>query len=323
MYSDRLEYIRFCEKEIQIPIFSQAWWLDAVCGENNWDVILIKNSNEIIASFPYYICQDKFRVKCIKMPMLTQKLGPYIKYPEGQKYASRLSYEKKIIQEIIDKLPKYDFFNVHFDYKFVNWLPFFWNGFQQTTRYTYVLEDISDSEYVFSCFEHSKRKNINRAIKEVEIFYDLPCKDFYENHKMTLQKQGEIISYSYEVFEKIYNGVYTNNAGRVIYCKDSDGNIHAALLVIWDNESAFDLISTIDPSYRSSGAATLLVYEIIKKLSGRVKVFDFEGSMIEGVEDSFRKFGSIQKPYFRIYKFNTRKYKILRAIKDIINAFRD
>ena len=257
------------------------------------------------------------------MPMLTQKLGPYIKYPEGQKYASRLSYEKKIIQEIIDKLPKYDFFNVHFDYKFVNWLPFFWNGFQQTTRYTYVLEDISDSEYVFSCFEHSKRKNIKRAIKEVEIFYDLPCKDFYENHKMTLQKQGEIISYSYEVFEKIYNGVYTNNAGRVIYCKDSDGNIHAALLVIWDNESAFDLISTIDPSYRSSGAATLLVYEIIKKLSGRVKVFDFEGSMIEGVEDSFRKFGSIQKPYFRIYKFNTRKYKILRAIKDIINAFRD
>ena len=313
---NKKKYIDFCTRESLIPIFSIPWWLDAVCGPENWDVILVEKGNEIVASFPYYLKKGNLGMTYITMPVLTQKLGPYIKYPITQKYSSRLSYEKEIMLEIINRLPIFDYFNMHFDYRYSNWLPFYWRGFEQTTRYTYIIEDISDFEHVFSCFEHSKRKNIKKAIKEVEIFYDLPCKDFYENHKMTLQKQGEVISYSYEIFE-------TNNAGRVIYCKDSEGNIHAALLVIWDNESAFDLISTIDPSYRNSGAATLLVYEMIKLLSGKVDKFDFEGSMIEGVEESFRKFGTIQKSYFRIYKRNTRKCKLIQAVKDLVHAFRN
>ncbi|MCI6413336.1 MAG: GNAT family N-acetyltransferase [Butyricimonas virosa] len=323
MGNNKSIYIDFCDRETNIPIFSTPWWLDAVCGPENWDVILVEKGNEIVASFPYYMKKGKLGMKYITMPILTQKLGSYIKYPANQKYSSRLSYEKEIMLEIINQLPPSDYFNVHFDYRYSNWLPFYWKDFQQTTRYTYVLEDISDPEHVFSCFEHSKRKNIKKAIKEVEIFYDLPCEDFYENHKMTLQKQGEVISYSYEIFERIYKGIYANNAGRVIYCKDSEGNIHAALLVIWDNESAFDLISTIDPSYRNSGAATLLVYEMIKLLSGKVNKFDFEGSMIEGVEESFRKFGTIQKSYFRIYKQNSRKCKLIHAVKDFVHAFRN
>lgn len=317
------KYIVFCEREKEVPVFSQAWWLDAVCGEENWNVILVENGEEIIASFPYYITQKKFGLKYIGMPVLTQKLGPYIKYPKGQKSTSRLSYEKEIMQEIINKLPLYDFFSVNFDYKYTNWLPFYWKGFIQTTRYTYVIDDISDSEIVFNNFEHSKRKNIKKANKEVQVLYDLSADDFYNNHRMTLQKQGKIISYPYETFKRIYDGAYKNGQGRVIYCKDTDGNIHAALLVVWDGYSAYDLISTIDPTYRNSGAATLLVFEIIKFLADKVKVFDFEGSMIEGVEESFRKFGTVQKPYFCVYKANSRKYKLLGAIKELLNAIKN
>lgn len=28
-------YDKFCEKNY-IPIFSKPWWLDAVCGKDNW-----------------------------------------------------------------------------------------------------------------------------------------------------------------------------------------------------------------------------------------------------------------------------------------------
>lgn len=317
------KYIVFCGREKEIPVFSQAWWLDAVCGEENWDVILIEKGEEIVASFPYCITREKFGLIYIGMPVLTQKLGPYIRYPKGQKSASRLSYEKEIMQEIIMRLPCYDFFSVNFDYKYTNWLPFYWKGFHQTTRYTYVIDDISDTEAVFNNFEHSKRKNIKKANKEVEVLYDLSAADFYNNHKMTLQKQGEVISYSYDIFKRLYDGAYKNDQGRVIYCKDADGNIHAALFVVWDAYSAYDLISTIDPAFRNSGAATLLVFEMIKYLAGKVGVFDFEGSMIEGVEESFRKFGTIQKPYFCISKANSRKYKLIHVIKEFVNAARN
>ena len=35
----------------------QDWWLDAVCGEENWDVSLVKRDNKVIGSFPFFLKQ--------------------------------------------------------------------------------------------------------------------------------------------------------------------------------------------------------------------------------------------------------------------------
>lgn len=90
------------------------------------------------------------------------------------------------------------------------------------------------------------------------------------------------------------------------------------MLVIWDENSAYDLISTIDPTYRNSGAASLLILEMIKYLQKITLKFDFEGSMIENVENSFRQFGAVQTPYFQITKLS-RKAKILYGLKNLAN----
>ena len=139
---------------------------------------------------------------------------------------------------------------------------------------------------------------------------------------MTLSKQNEKISYSFDLFERIYKAGYRKNAAKTIYATDIDGNMHAALFVIWDSQSAYNLISTIDPDFRNSGAATLLVKEIIKYVSTQTKKFDFEGSMIEGVENSFRQFGAVQKPYFTIYKTNSRLLTIKQNLISILRTFR-
>lgn len=142
---------------------------------------------------------------------------------------------------------------------------------------------------------------------------------------MTLGKQNlydKTIVYSFELFERIYDGCYTHNAGRTIYAEDADGHIHAALFVIWDENSAYDLISTIDPDYRKIGAATLLVWEMIKFVADKTKVFDFEGSMIEGVENSFRQFGAKQHPYFNISKTYNKRLKVLKHVAAILRMLR-
>ena len=95
---------------------------------------------------------------------------------------------------------------------------------------------------------------------------------------------------------------YQKNCGKTIYASDQSGNIHSALFIIWNNYSAYNLISTIDPDYRNSGSTSLLIWEMIKYISDKTERFDFEGSMIEGVERSFRQFGAKQIPYFLIYK---------------------
>ena len=48
------KYRKFCEKEKGMPVFSKDWWLDSVCGKDNWDVVLVEKGGEIFASFPYF-----------------------------------------------------------------------------------------------------------------------------------------------------------------------------------------------------------------------------------------------------------------------------
>lgn len=312
------KYRRLCKEEKTIPIFSKDWWMDAVCGENNWDVLIVEKDEQIIASMPIYI-KKKFGFKYITQPQLTQMNGVYIKYPESQKYEKKLSYEKEIMSEIIEQLKGLGvyYYQQNFHYSVKNWLPFYWEGFQQTTRYTYVIDDLGDLEQIYNNFAHSKRKNINKSKKIIEVKFDLSSAEFYQNHKMTLAKQNSQISYSYDLFKRIYDYSYERKSGKTIYAIDKEGNLHSALFIIWDHNSAYDLISTIDPDYRNSGSADLLVYEAIKYIANSTKKFDFEGSMIEGVENSFRKFGAVQKPYFTIskafkYKFLFNMYKNFR-----------
>jgi len=157
------KYRAYCKTESSIPIFSKDWWLDAVCGKDNWDVVIFENKgNDIIAAMPYYAIKSRYGFKNIIMPKLTQTMGPWIKYPLNQKYSKKLSFEKKIFTELINKIPKHASFVQNFHYSITNWLPFYWHGFKQTTRYTYVIA-LTDLDRIFADFSRQKQRNIKKA----------------------------------------------------------------------------------------------------------------------------------------------------------------
>ena len=157
------KYRKLCITEPSIPIFSKDWWLDAVCGKDNWDVVVIEKGGQVIATMPFYLVK-KYGMSMITMPKLTQTMGPWIKYPPNQKYTSRLSFEKRIMIDLINGLPHFDSFSQNFHYSITNWLPFYWHGFKQTTRYTYVIEDLKDLEEVVSRFKGNMRNKIRKIV---------------------------------------------------------------------------------------------------------------------------------------------------------------
>ncbi|WP_375321585.1 methicillin resistance protein [Aliivibrio logei] len=310
------KYRELCKLEESIPLFSQDWWLDSVCGKDNWDVCLVEKGRKVYASMPYYI-HNKKGFRFITQPPLTQTLGPWIRH-ESTTESKKLENEKKLMNSLISQIPKVDYFNQQWNYKNTNWLPFYWQNYTQTTRYTYRIPNISDADEIISKFDAAKRKNIKKSENIVTIKKNITAKEFFDNHKMTLSLQESEISYSFETFKRIYDSAYERDSGMTIAAYDCDNNLHAALFIVWDSNSAYDLISTIDPRFRSSGAASLLIKEAIIILSGKTKAFDFEGSMIEPVERSFRQFGAEQTPYFMISKTNSKLLKIRNALKEIL-----
>ncbi|MDR1729494.1 MAG: GNAT family N-acetyltransferase [Prevotellaceae bacterium] len=308
MNSNKPVYKQFCEKHPEIPLFSQYWWMEAVCAGRKWDVLFVRNATgKIIASMPFEF-KKKWGLRYILQPMLTQTSGIWIDYPEGQTENERLSYEKKICNNIISQLDtlKLAVFLQHFHFSFTNWLPFYWRGFSQTTRYTYRIPDISDLNNVFANFSDSNKRHIRKAEKELKVSFELSPEEFYEHKTRSLLPKGKKNECPKSLFLACYNASVARNQGMIIAIKDQAGNFQAGAFIVWDKQSAYYMIPFASPEFRSSGASSLLVWEALKFLSGKTKSFDFEGSMIENTENAYRRFGSIQTPYSRIRRSSSK-----------------
>lgn len=326
MPTKKEKYISFCEANIKadnvalgnciIPLFVQPWWLDAVCVKSNWDVILYEKDGEVLAALPYLL-RVKYGSKFVIQPQFTQNMGVVIKYPPDLSHSKKLSYEKEVMIALIEQLEALNltYYEQCFNFRYTNWLPFYWKGYTQTTRYTYRIDDISDVDAIIERFSSSKKRNLHKALKSKFILYDnLNIEEFYNYHKSVVEDRKDKLSYSKSFLLDFWAAVENNNAGSIYAIKDGNGNIHALMLVAWEDTTAYNLATALPSKYKNSGATTLLVVEVLKKLKEKgIKAFDFEGSMQESIEDSFRSLGSTQTPYFKIRKLYT-KNPLLRFI---------
>jgi len=295
-------------------IFQQSWWLEAV-APNRWHTAEISRGNQIIACLPY-VTEKKNGLTLLTMPKLTQTLGVWLA-PSEAKYSKQLAQQKDLMTSLIDQLPPHDYFLQNFHYSVTNWLPFYWQGFNQTTRYTYVIESLVDLDAVWCEFQENIRREIRKAKKQLIVCKNLDIEKFLDINSMTFQRQGLKVPYSREFVQRLDIACQKHNAREIFYAEDAKGRIHAAIYIVWDENSAYYLMGGADPELRNSGATSLLIWEAIQFAATVTQKFDFEGSMIESVERFFRAFGARQVPYFQISRMS-RRMKLLKTGQDML-----
>lgn len=319
--NNKEEYKKLCEKEDTIPIFSQYWWMDAVCGEENWDVILIKKGDQIVATLPYYI-KRKWGMRLVVQPTLTQTNGLWIKYIKEMKSSKRISYEREIIYQVDRQLAKegIDFFSQNFHYSFVNWSPFYWRGYKQTTRYTYVLEDLSDLDKIWDGINKSTKKGISK-VKGYNISETEDIDSFYRLNKMVFEEQGLKIPYTFTFLKSLDKKCKLHNARKIWKISNKQEKTVNMLYLIFDKQSSYLLMSGKDPNTKALNLNTILVWNSIKFSSKNNLRYDFEGSMLEGVASFNNHFGASPIPYHRIEKAFTPKGKFYFFINRLLEVF--
>ena len=93
--------------------------------------------------------------------------------------------------ELIGKLPRFDLFAQNFTPEITNWFPFYLQGFQQTTNYTYRLTDLTNLDAIWSDFHHYHvRSQIRKAEKVVAVRTDLGVERLLEVLAKTFYRQG-------------------------------------------------------------------------------------------------------------------------------------
>ncbi|QOL52305.1 GNAT family N-acetyltransferase (plasmid) [Massilia litorea] len=300
--SPKEEYRLFCRQEPSIPLFSRDWWLDAAVGSQGWDVVVVKKGDVIIASMPY-VLRTRYTMRVLSQPALTPILGPWLHELEG-KLATRLSGENELMQALIDQLPSFDHFAQAWHHSRRNWQPFYWNGFQQTTYYTYVLPDLSNLKKLWAELDGNIRRIIAKAESKhrLQVRDDMSLDVLLELNRKTFERQGLVPPYTDEFVRRLDAACAERNCRKLLVAVDPHGIPLCGYYYVWDENSAYGLISGADPEYRHTGAASLCLWETVRHAASVTRQYNFCGSMIRSVEAYLRGFGGEHVPYFRVSK---------------------
>ncbi|MFN7116499.1 MAG: GNAT family N-acetyltransferase [Saprospiraceae bacterium] len=303
-------HIFYNEHHNKLPIFVHPWYLDAVCNDGGWNACIVEEKSKIIAVLPYFI-KKKYGFHYITMPHFVKMMGPFFAN------ALTLSEQHDVMEKLILQLPKVDAFTQNFYYNITNWLPFYWNDYQQTTRYSYLL-DVSDLDEVYHNIHRKRRRYIEKAAEQgLQVVINNDAELFYKVNKMSFDRQKIKIPYTFEAFQRHDEALAAHEARQIFMAQDVGGRVHSVVYLIWDAQSSYFHIAGDDPDLRNSGAGILLIWEVIKYTKEKLNLntFDFEGSMIPNVEYIRRQFGAVQTPYFTITKYDSGILALARRIR--------
>ncbi len=306
-YLEKEEYFlwnNFVKGSPQGSIFSQSWYLDAL--QVKYKVLgVFDNNDKLIAG----IVLAKNQINTFSNPMLDKYLGVLLKHED--KYSQKIiSKQYKALELISKELIKYKSFDYYFHPNFKNWIPFYWNGFTQQTRYTYQIDLNKEIDEIYGGF-HSKLKNdIKNAHKQgVIVKKDIEFDIFYKVIDKTFRRQGSKAPFNKESLEVFSMKVAENGRFTSFGALDLNSSLIAVLGLVYDERVSYLILNGIDIENQIRGANALMIFEAIKFIKAKnIPIFDFEGSMLPGVEQFYRRFGGELVPYYRIWQDNLFNY---------------
>ena len=307
---------KYAAIQAELPIFMQSWWLESLCGDAWQPCIAFDKEGNPEGALVYHTKQ-KFGLKMVLPLPLTPISGIWFRYPPNiQKLHTKYNFEQQITEKLIAQLPKTHLIITQLGVNMTNWLPFFWQGFKQRTRYTYIIENITDLGVVYENFSDSVKKNIKKG-SDLRIVESENIDLLFEMSAKAIQRTNGKLNYSKEVLNLLYLNIKKHNTGQIFEVQNTENQCIALALIVWDKETAYLLISGDTKKHKSS--ISVLIWEVMQKLGEKgIKNFDFEGSMLPHVEPFNRSFGAVQKPYHLIFKAKNRFLEMLFSWKGII-----
>ena len=138
-------YRQLCETEgSYIPLFQQYWWMETVCHGKQWSVLLSEQANGFIDGALPFLIGSKLGLHYVLQPELTQYNGPW--FHHHPLTGDPVEFEHRVAEDLLSQLEKLHLsvYLQRFSPEVTDWLPFYWHGYKQTTRYTYRFDPLPD-----------------------------------------------------------------------------------------------------------------------------------------------------------------------------------
>lgn len=306
--SNRETYKALCRTRT-LPLFIQPEWWDA--HYSYWDVLMVSHEGYTLY-FPYCI-EKKWSIRFIRNPRLTPYSG-YI-FSDTQ---TPLEIQHILVQKWKEAIPTSQILQI--DLFPENGLAISNPSWVITEKITNLLS-LSNVEEVYKKLKPALQRQIKKATKNLVHVESDDITLFYSLYEKTFLKQHIKPAFKFSDFERVWKFCKKNNAGQIYFCKDDVGNIHAALLLVYDADKAYYLAGGTDANFYGSGAMSYLMWHAIQKSMEMGKLFfDFEGSMLPNVNRFFQNFSGDEIKYLSISKIDSIWYAWIKKMKTKLTA---
>lgn len=279
---------KFAQSSPQGSVFSDHRYLSCVGVVP--EILVVEMNNEIAAG----IALPKSKFGLFSTPMFAKHLGVLFA-PEIS--AKRARQAAEMLAESLRNLSSFDY---NFSTKFLDWLPFYWNGFAQTTKYTYRICS-PDIEHWKNSISANTRNDISHATKlGLSITRTDNPSRLIDLVNLTYQRRGASAPFKLGFLEKTLCRLLKEGFAEISQANDKNGDPIAAICMVGDAHSKFLILSGYDDD-TPRGTTSYLIAVAIEAALTESCAFDFEGSMIKPIENFYRGFGGQLTAYHRIY----------------------
>jgi hypothetical protein len=238
--------------------------------------------------------------------LTTPYAGFLLSPPSGTKISDQTSHEHAILSALVRFLePRFHQITLYNSPGLADVRPLTQRGWSAVPCYTYVL-DISEPRHVWEGMDGSVRQAIRKAMKQqfiigisrdVEGFYNLLHKTFGRRRLPNL--------ISRRLIEKVMESETLKDRRFLLTAQPRSGELASSILVLRDQTAAYYALAATDPAFYETGVHSLLIWELIQRLSPVVGALDFVGANIASIARFKEGFNPQLKTYYCVEKWRS------------------
>ena len=269
-------------RENYVPIFYRGQYLDAVC-DGKWDVVLYEEEGQITAIY-IYMLKQKWSLRYIIQPRLCPYTGPLFFNP---------SDTQKAYVYLIKNLPKHHLLIQDYFHS----IPILDDSVgEKKNKITYLIDRSVDIDSLWQQNSSKHRRIIRKAEKDLKYEIEDNVEVFLDFVDRTFRKRGKTVSNYPKVFQRLDNIIQPMSYRKIVKCTNENDVVVAMAYFINDEKWTYNFANGVIDDYSHFGM-NLIMWNEIKATLSTGRSFDFEGSMIPGIEAFFKRFRGSKTNY--------------------------
>ncbi|MBN1291477.1 MAG: GNAT family N-acetyltransferase [Candidatus Latescibacteria bacterium] len=296
----------FVSSSPQGSVFSKTRWIKAAAAAQGGlpRFIGVIEDNKLAAGVTG-IELSKGGFRKITTPVLTPYGGVIYRAWAGKRKSEEESYNMDCSGKLIEYIgSRYQYSFLIHSPGITDIRPFTWAGWQEKVRYTYVM-DLTDIEKIWDQMERRVRTVLRKAESDLELHGAIEITDFGELYEHIYKDRGKRLPIEKKTVTAMVSDILNSGLGEMRTVLNKAGDVVSSMVVVSDETNAYAWISGSIPESNSSGAFSLLFWDVIRRYSENCTYLDMVGANIPSVAFFKKGFGAKLKPYYVTERYSS------------------